>query len=296
MAVLGALVPEALAPLARLTDNSAASQSPLGPRPLAPEKRAPRDKAPRVLTVPGLGREVQVKIASEFADWDQAFRLVAASYQARGYDPPDAGPVRFTPYHALPDTATLVAQHAGQVVATMSLVPDNTLLGLPMQSIYASEVEALRRAGRRLVEVTSLADTGLSLREFVPVFMTMLRLVWQYGISQGADTSVISINPRHRSFYRKVMGFVPLGPWRAYPLVQNHPAEAYLCDVPLLKTNVPEMFQQIFGEWLSRETLQAPHMPAEFVRYFSSQSSQMTTPRADELLAFVERFGSPRRW
>src|SRR5207249_986101 len=164
-------------------------------------------------------------------DWDQAFRLVAATYQARGYDPPDAGPVRFTPYHALPDTVTFVAKHGNAVVATLSLVQDNTLLGLPMQSIYASEIEALRQAGRRLVEVTSLADAGLDLREFVPVFMTLMRLLSQYGISQGADTWVISINPKHRSFYRKVMGFVPLGPWRAYPLVQNHPAEAYLLDV-----------------------------------------------------------------
>src|SRR5207244_27439 len=84
-----------------------------------------------------------------------------------------------------------------------------------------------------------------------------------------------SINPRHRSFYRKLWGFVPLGPWRAYPQVQNHPAEAYLLDVPLLKANAPEMFRQIFGEWLPRDMLKAPRMPTALVHYFSSHSSQL---------------------
>jgi hypothetical protein len=297
MAVLGALVPEALAPLTRCTDDEAvATMTPPGLRPLSLDRRPTREKASRALEVPGLGREIQVKMASEAAEWDQAFRLVAATYQARGWNPPDAGPVRFTPYHTLPDTVTFVAKHGSDVVATLSLVQDNALLGLPMQSIYASEIESLRRDGRRLVEVTSLADSGLSLREFVPVFLTLMRLLSQYTISQGADTWVISINPRHRSFYRKVMGFVPLGPWRAYPQVQNHPAEAYLLDMPLLKANVPEMYQQIFGEWLSRETLTAPRMPAELVRYFSGVSGQMNNQMADEVLAYVEQCGSPRRW
>jgi hypothetical protein len=38
---------------------------------------------------------------------------------------------------------------------TMSLVPDNTLLGLPLEAIFREEVRGLRRQRRRVGEVIS---------------------------------------------------------------------------------------------------------------------------------------------
>ena len=70
--------------------------------------------------------------------------------------------------------------------------------------------------------------------------VALMRVMTQYALRQNADTLVISVNPRHSAFYRKMMGFVPLGPWRAYPAVQNHPAEAYLLNVDLLQQNLDE--------------------------------------------------------
>ena len=174
--------------------------------------------------------------------------------------------MRFTPFHALPDTTTYVARSKGQVIATLSLVLDNVFLGLPMETIYGDEIAELRRANRRIGEVTSLADSGLGIREFIPVFVGLMRLMAQYFSSQDADTCVITVNPRHSSFYRKVMGFVGLGERRSYPTVQNHPAEAYMLDMPLVKANAPQMYQQIYGEPLPHLALQAPLMPASLVR------------------------------
>src|SRR5262245_37530679 len=184
--------------------------------------------------VAGLARHIEVQIASTPGEWEQAFQLVADKYQARGYAAPGAEDFRFTSYHALPETRTFVARHGREVVATLSLVFDNHLLGLPLESIYAAEVRELRRAGRRLVEVTSLADTDLGRHEFLPVFVALMRLLTQYALGQGADTLVITINPHHRYFYCKGMGFVPIGARRAYPVVQNHPAEALLLTTALL--------------------------------------------------------------
>jgi len=291
MAALAALMPEALDPLVGRAEHALTVS-----RSSRSRRRVGREDHPRPVPVANVPRPLEVTIASERAEWEQAFQLVASSYQARGYEVPRPGGIRFTPYHALPDTVTFVAKHEQRVVATLSLVPDNAILGLPMECVYAQELERLRRAGRRLVEVTSLADSGLSLREFVPVFVTLLRLSAQYGIQQGADTWVISINPRHRSFYRKVMGFVPLGPWRAYPSVQNHPAEAYWLDVPLLQTNAPAMYEQIFSEWLPRDAFCHRPMPPDLVRYFGRHSTQTDSETIHEILGFVEHFGSPRRW
>jgi hypothetical protein len=235
-------------------------------------------------------------MASERREWEDAFHLVAQNYRSRGYEPADAKGLRFTSFHALPDTVTFVASCERQIVATLSLVMDNVLLGLPMETIYGAELLALRRQGRRVVEVTNLADRELGIREFVPVFVSLMRLMAQYAVHEGADALVISVNPRHSNFYRKVLGFVPLGECRAYPIVQNHPAEGFLLDVPLLRCNSPQMYEQIFGEALPAPALAAPRMPVPLVRYFAGRSSQTNGREVNAILTFVENYGSPRRW
>src|SRR4051794_25143846 len=65
----------------------------------------------RGIMVPGVGREIRVKIASGHDELDQAFRLLATNYRARGFESPSPKPFRFTPYHALPGTTTFVAKH-----------------------------------------------------------------------------------------------------------------------------------------------------------------------------------------
>jgi hypothetical protein len=250
----------------------------------------------RPVPVTGVSREICVKIATTQSEWEDAFRLVALTYRSRGYEPEDTRDLRFTPFHALPDTVTFVAKHGNEVVATLSLVLDNVLLGLPMEGLYGPEVAGLRGAGRRLVEVTSLADQSLSLREFTPVFLALMRLMSQYGIRQNADTWAITINPRHRLFYTRVMGFVPLGEQRAYPSVQNHPAEAYMLDFEQLKTHNPDMLQKIFGEWLGHESLTACPMPCSLVRAFSARSRHADQETIQRIFQHVAERGTARRW
>jgi hypothetical protein len=255
-----------------------------------------RPAAPQSVPVPGIARRIEVKLASEHDEWDQAYQLLAANYQARGYESPSSKLVRFTPYHALPDTATFVAKEDGQVVATLSVVVDNTLLGLPSETIYGPEIAALRRAGRHLSEATSLADRNLGMREFIQVFVTLIRLAMQYGVKQGSETWLITVNPRHRNFYCKAMGFVPLGPCRPCPSVQDHPAEAYMLDDGLMRANAPKMRQQIFGEPLPAPVLKAVPMTPDLIRGFASQSTQTDRQTIDRILRFVNQFGNPRRW
>jgi hypothetical protein len=174
--------------------------------------------------VHGLDRAIRVKIASRRDEFEQAFRLVADRYRAKGYDSPDSGPYRYTPHHALPGTVTFVAKQGDRVVATLTMVPDNDLLGLPMESIYGAEIAALRAEGRSLAEVTCLAEEGLTVREFLDVFSALIRLVCQYHVRHGGDSWVITINPRHSAFYRRVLGFEPIGPCRSYAAVGDHPS------------------------------------------------------------------------
>jgi hypothetical protein len=226
----------------------------------------------------------------------EAFELVAANYQECGYQAPTDKPYRFTPYHTLPDTFVFVAKHEGRVLATFSLVADNTLLGLPMEAIYGEEIAALRREGRRLAEVTSLASADLGPREFLQVFTALIRLMKQYHVSRGGDTWVIAVNPRHRTFYQKILGYRPLGPCRAYAAVGNAPAEAYLLDRDLMRANAPDTYKFIFGESLPPAALTGVSVPRPFIRYFWAQSKQADESRLGDLLDSVSAFGSPRAW
>jgi hypothetical protein len=246
--------------------------------------------------VPGLSRDIQVKIATEQEEFEEAFELLAANYRARGYEAPSDQPYRFTPHHALPGTVTLVAKHEGHVVATLSLVPDNAILGLPMESIYGEEIEQLRREGRKLAEVVSLADEGLSLREFIQVFKALIKLEKQYHARQGGDSWVITVNPRHRGFYQKVLGFASLGERRSYPKVQDHPAEAYLLDLELMATNAPQMYQEVFGDELPESVLTAGRWSVDRVRYFGSRSTQVEAQAIEDLLASIEFPEGPKNW
>ena len=237
-----------------------------------------------------------MKIASEREELEGAFRLLATNYRACGYESQSTGLFRFTPYHVLPSTVTLVAKHEDRVVATLSVVPDTELCGLPMESVYRAEIDGLRQEGRRLAEATSLADQDLGIHEFVRVFKTLIKVGMQYHVRQGGDSWVIAVNPRHRGFYQKVLGFVPLGPRRAYPSVQGHPAEAYVSGVDLLRTHAPEMNREMFGEPLPDSVLRAPRWSPHRVRYFGRRSTQADGRTIDSLLSHVERFGGPPRW
>lgn len=250
----------------------------------------------RSVAVPGIQRSIRVQIAACRSDWEQAFHLVAGNYQTRGYEPGDACDFRFTSYHALPDNVVLVAKEHGRVVATLSLFMDNTLLGLPLESMYGPEIRELRRAGRRVGEIGCLADKGLGQREFIAVFLALVKLACQHHLHHQGDTVVITVNPRHRAFYTRMFGFEPLGARRACPAVGNHPAEAFVLDVPRLRRHAAALHDKIFGDPLPEQALATPCLPPDLVRYFGSHSSRTDIRRVEEILKYVADWGSPRRW
>lgn len=256
---------------------------------------APRGLLPWPVPIPGCSAAVCVKLASSRAEWEGAAQLVAAKYRARGYES-GAARYRFTPYHALPDTVVLVAQQAGRVIATLTLVADNTLLGLPAEELYGTEVRRLRDEGRTLVETTCLADCGLDPRQFLGVFLAMMRLGWQYWAERGGYTSVITVNPRHAVFYTRLLGYLPLGPRRAYGSVNGHPAEGFYLDRELMEGRAPLAHEQIFGAPLPWQALEAPRVPAATVRHLARHSSRTSASLVEAILDQVAEHGSPRRW
>ena len=56
------------------------------------------------------------------------------------------------------------------------------------------------------------------------------------------------------------------------------------------------MYQEIFGTPLPGSVLTVPRMPGEVVRFLGSHSSQTNHRFVEEILRYVEDYGSPRRW
>ena len=192
---------------------------------------------------------------------------------------------------------TLVAKLGEKILATFSLVPDNTLLGLPLGIIYGDEIRELRKARRRLAEVTSFAaDESLKLREFRPVFVALIKLMMHYHLSQGGDTWVLTVNPPPSRLLHQGDGLGAARPARAYSSVQNHPAEGYWYDVDLMRRSAPKMYADIFDTPVPGEALAAPKMLPHLIRYLGDRSTQDARRTIREVFRPEEHFSSPRRW
>ncbi len=251
---------------------------------------------PTSFQIEACGRPFELKVAQSRDEFEQAFRLLARRYQERGYEEPSENPYRFTPFHALPDTMTFVAKRGETVVATLSLVPDNRLMGLPMECIYGDEIEAMRRDGRKLAEVTSLAEDGLTPREFILVFNSLIRLMMQSHVHSGGDTFVIAVNPKHSNYYAKVVGFESFGGRRLYPSVQNAPAEALWANQDLIARNAPAMYMKAFGEPLPESILTAGARPGSHLRYFGSRSTMADGTKFWEIAEAIRRGEGTATW
>ena len=158
---------------------------------------------------PGL----EIRRASSFADLEAAYRLVHDCFVEQGYIDPHPSGLRVRAHSALPGTALYAAVEDGQVVGTMSVIPDGQL-GLPMESAFGPEITALRRRGRRLVEVSDLAIAPGARN--MRVLTELMRCVFAHSIVAGADDMVIAISPKHAALFENILLFEPLGSERSY--------------------------------------------------------------------------------
>jgi len=174
---------------------------------------------------------IDTGLALTRADLDAASRLVHRCYLRRGYVQPSADGRHVSPYLAMPSTAVFVARAAGVVVATLSLLEDSELQ-LPCDELYGAELAVLRRAGRRIAEVSALAVSedcrGVALR----AMRSLVQAVGVYGRDLvRADHLCIAVHPRHAAFYEARLQFRRFGGLKPYGAVGGAPAVGLLLDL-----------------------------------------------------------------
>lgn len=135
----------------------------------------------------------------------QAATLVREAYSRLGYRFRDGGAATAA---ARPPTAALQATTIATTLGTLSVNLDERD-GLRAEALYPTEVSEFRQRAR-LCEFTQLAlDTALAGRE---VLCSLFYVAYVFShLVHKANGLFVEVNPRHRCFYERMLGFRQVG-------------------------------------------------------------------------------------
>ena len=199
-------------------------------------------------------RQTICSIATQREHVFGALRLVHEQYVRSGLSLENQSGIRVTRYHLLNTTEILVGMVGGDVACTLSLVHDSRF-GLPMEAIYRREVSVRRRLGKRVAEVSCLADRRSDSERTLNVMFRVMALVAQLATVRQIDELLIAVHPRHSRFYEGFLGFFGIGGLRYYSTVCGNPAVAMALDLTNLQETNPKVYQRLFGQPFTPEEL-----------------------------------------
>ncbi|MBN2233383.1 MAG: hypothetical protein JW781_11290 [Deltaproteobacteria bacterium] len=184
-----------------------------------------------------------IKMAETIDEHRQAFTLLHDSYLKLGYiNAPRPHGMLYDHYTLLPETAVFVAKTYLTVISSLTMITDTPEFGLPMDAIYRPELDALRKHGRRLVEMSALV-TPANLR-WRNLFMYLARVAYWYANYLGIDDICIAVNPKHVRFYRNIFLFEQFGHERHFPKV-DAPAVALHIDLHGFEARLKDTYSRV---------------------------------------------------
>jgi len=127
-----------------------------------------------------------------------------------------------------PNRITLTATDKGEVVGTLTIGIDSEI-GLMADQIFKEELDVHRQRGAKICEFTKLAFDPSVRSKTSLANMFHLAVMYARDIHECTDI-VIEVNPRHRRFYERMLGFRQEGELKMNERVT---APAYLLRVNL---------------------------------------------------------------
>ena len=163
--------------------------------------------------------EFKIRLADTAGQRSSSSLLIKRMYAWRGYETGRASEDNKS------NVVTLVAHTndaAEQTIGTLTLWFDSSG-GLPADAAYNDRLDMLRCRDRQLCEPGGLAVDHTAMGS-KPLLAALFHLGYIYIQSiQGHTDVVMQVNPRHSAFYRRMLGFTPIGELRICPKV-NAPA------------------------------------------------------------------------
>nr|WP_316641909.1 N-acetyltransferase [uncultured Roseateles sp.] len=91
--------------------------------------------------------------------------------------------------------------------------------GLHADEVFGLEIDALRKAGRKVCEFTKLALEGELPSQQILAALFHMAYIHAY-LLRGFDILAVEVNPRHAGYYRRMLGFKVCSPERTNLRVQ----------------------------------------------------------------------------
>jgi hypothetical protein len=173
----------------------------------------------------------KIRLADNDGHRAAAGLLVRRRYAWRGYSVGNNAPVH-------PNRITLSASNHDEIVATIAVGLDSPA-GLFVDKLYGVEVDIIREHGRSVCEFTKLAIEA-SLRS-TPILAALFHIAYIHArrINRCTDL-VVEVNPRHVSFYERMLGFVVFGREKMDARV-GAPAVLLRLDLTFAEQQIAEM-------------------------------------------------------
>jgi hypothetical protein len=173
----------------------------------------------------------KIRLADSHGHQDAAGLLVKRRYAWRGYNVGTTNGIH-------PNRITLSAWNRDEVIATIAVGLDS-VAGLFVDKLYSAEVNAIRGHDRKVCEFTKLAIEA-SVRS-KPMLAALFHIAYIHArrINRCTDL-VVEVNPRHVSFYERMLGFSACGSERLDPRV-GAPAVLLRLDLSYAEQQIAEM-------------------------------------------------------
>jgi hypothetical protein len=161
-------------------------------------------------------RDFRIRLADTDSGRNSASMLINKMYSWRGY----AGSHQVT---QSPNRITLTALMKEALIGTVTLSIDS-VVGLLADETFKDEIDQYRGKDRKLCELTKLAFDAEIKSAFVFASLFHICFIYARRLHQCTD-AFIEVNPRHRRYYERMLGFQQKGEMRANTRVD---APAYL--------------------------------------------------------------------
>lgn len=148
----------------------------------------------------------------------RAHALVGRRYAERGYRFSAPTPAQMPSQAPAGNLVTVNAGDQHSTLGTLTVRFDSAQ-GLQADEVFGLEIEALRKAGRKVCEFTKLALEGeLPSQQILAALFHMAYI--HAHLIRGFDILAVEVNPRHAGYYRRMLGFKVCSPERTNLRVQ----------------------------------------------------------------------------
>lgn len=172
--------------------------------------------------------DFKIRLADTESGRNSASMLINKMYSWRGY----------TGEHVIqegPNRITLTAYMRDALIGTVTLAIDSPG-GLLADEIFGDELNRHRGQGHKLCELTKLAFDPSIRSQFA--LASLFHICFIYARRMHGCTDVfIEVNPRHRTYYERMLGFRQLGGLRSNPRV-NAPAYLLWADIEFIEEQI----------------------------------------------------------